>query len=101
MKVCVLRSFATREHGSFQQGAVVDMPESADWVEAGHAELVEDSSEDLFQTEEAEAPAEETGTSFVDVSQYHTGGGWYDVPGSDKKVRKDEAEEILREAANG
>jgi len=96
MKVRVLRSFASREHGSFQQGAVAHMPEGADWVEAGHAEPVEESGGNLFQTEEAGDSGEQ-----VDVSEYHTGGGWYDVPGAEKKVRKDEAEEILREAANG
>jgi len=96
MKVRVLRSFASREHGSFQQGAVAHMPEGADWVEAGHAEPVEEPSEHLFQTEEVGDSGEQ-----VDVSEYHTSGGWYDVPGADKKVRKDEAEEILREAANG
>jgi len=102
MKVLVLRSFASTQHGSFQQGAVVDMPEGADWVEAGHAEPVEESDGDLFQAGEAESGATEgADTSAIDVSEYHTGGGWYDVPGSDKKVRKDEAEEILREADNG
>jgi len=86
MKVRVLRSFASREHGSLQQGAVVEMPEGADWVKAGHAEPVQQ-----FGTVSEE----------VDVSDYHTGGGWYAVPGADKKVRKDEAEEILRGGSNG
>lgn len=31
----------------------------------------------------------------VDVADYHVGGGWYDVPGADKNVRKAEAERLL------
>jgi hypothetical protein len=30
------------------------------------------------------------------VEQYHTGRGWYEVPGVDKSLRKDEAIEALK-----
>lgn len=72
MKVRVLRSFADAKHGRHQQDEIVDMPEGADWVEAGHAEAVG-----------------------VDVSEYHTGHGWYDVPGVEGSVREEKAKEIL------
>lgn len=75
MKVRVLRSFADAKHGRHQQGKVVEMPEGADWVEAGHAERVEGEE--------------------VDVSEYHTGHGWYDVPGVEGSVREEKAKKIL------
>jgi len=74
MTVRVLRSFTSATHGTFQAGDEVELPEGADWVEAGHAEPVSEG---------------------VDVEQYHTGQGWYDVPGLEKKVREEEARQHL------
>ena len=90
MKVRILRSFADAKFGSHATGHVVEMPEGADWLEAGFAEPVDG--------EEAEGDEKPGGT---DLSQYHTGGGWYDLPGLDKKVRREEAEEHLRGQADG
>ena len=78
MQVRVVRSFADRRHGSYSQGDTVDLPDGVDWLDAGFVEPVGD---------DAEAPG---------VEQYHTGSGWYDVPGVEKKLRKDDAIEALR-----
>mgnify|MGYP006934458779 CR=1 FL=1 len=78
MLVRVVRSFADRRFGSYSAGEEVQLPDGADWLEAGFVEPVEDEAEE------------------VDVSQYHTSQGWYDVPGLDKKVREDEAITHLR-----
>lgn len=32
------------------------------------------------------------------VSEYHTGGGWYEIPGQDSKVRREEALLLLSES---
>lgn len=32
-----------------------------------------------------------------EVKKYHTGGGWYDLPGIEDNKRKEEAIEILKE----
>lgn len=32
-----------------------------------------------------------------DLEQYHSGSGWYEVPGAEKKMRRDEAEAFLAE----
>ena len=31
-----------------------------------------------------------------DVEQYHVGRGWYDIPGTDRKLRRDEAVRALQ-----
>ncbi|NBC16714.1 MAG: hypothetical protein GVY18_05270 [Bacteroidetes bacterium] len=31
----------------------------------------------------------------INLGDYHVGGGWYDVPGADKKVREAEALRLL------
>ncbi|MCF8002134.1 MAG: hypothetical protein K9K76_09780 [Halanaerobiales bacterium] len=33
-----------------------------------------------------------------EVKKYHTGGGWYDLPGIEDNKRKEEAIEILKES---
>lgn len=32
------------------------------------------------------------------IKQYHTSGGWYDLPGYEKSKRKEEAIELLKES---
>jgi hypothetical protein len=43
------------------------------------------------KNQDEEAPAEPVD----ELEQYHTGSGWYEVPGSDKKLRRDEAQAFL------
>lgn len=76
MKVRILRSFATAEYGNYQQGTTAEMPEGADWIEAGHAEPLIDEGR---------------------LEQYHTEKGWYDIPGAEKKMRKTDAMAYLQE----
>lgn len=38
------------------------------------------------------------GTSMNKIEQYHTGNGWYDVPGVEKALRKDDAMQALKDA---
>lgn len=59
------------------------------------------------QAEESasEEAAEETSTEPEPdeddaLAQYHTGQGWYEVPGSEKKMRRDEALEFLTSSEN-
>lgn len=40
-------------------------------------------------------PPERLEVKEVDVTPYHVGGGWYEVPGREGKVRKAEAELLL------
>jgi len=80
MKVRIVRSFADAKHGRYQEGAVVDLPGGADWIEAGHA-----------------GPVEESSGQEVDLEQYHTGSGWYDVPGAEKKLREEDAIAFLQD----
>jgi hypothetical protein len=42
-------------------------------------------------------PAEPDDDETTDISQYHTGGGWYEVPGAERKMRKNEALKYLEE----
>lgn len=47
--------------------------------------LVEQGGEDEAEPQSEDDP----------LAEYHTGSGWYEVPGSDKKMRRDEAMEFL------
>ncbi|QTL96555.1 hypothetical protein GM661_00510 [Iocasia frigidifontis] len=47
---------------------------------------------------EEEAETEEEKSITAALGLYHTGGGWYQLPGQDKAVRKDEAIKILKES---
>lgn len=98
MKVRILRSFVDRRYGTHQPGQTTALPEDADWVEAGLAEPVEADGDLRAQKTESPEDGEKTAGE-IDVSAYAVGGGWYDVPGAEKAVRKDEAERLLQEAA--
>lgn len=55
MKVLILRSFAG-PGGAFEEGAVVEMPEGADWIVAGLARPAEPESASMEAPEKAVKP---------------------------------------------
>lgn len=87
MKVKVLGTYQIRHDGeTYTAGDTVDAPdaEAQQWVDAGYAEAA--GSSKSSKSEDAD----------VDVSQYHTGGGWYEIDG--ERYR---GEDAAREALNG
>jgi hypothetical protein len=60
----------------------------------------DDGGADEEEPQDDEDPAEDDESedepeSEHDLEQYHTGNGWYEVPGADKKMRREEALEFL------
>lgn len=89
MKAKIKAPFQVVHEGKrYTDGDVVDAPEPTvrSWITAGYAE--ETSSGKKSSGEKPVEPPEQTRDSAadvdpseVDVSQYHTGGGWYEIEG--------------------
>jgi hypothetical protein len=59
---------------------------------AGTEEEAENLAELREAEEDDERNIERTGNGeWVDLTPYHAGHGWYEIPGADKKLRRDEA----------
>jgi hypothetical protein len=89
-------------------GKIAQIPSSA--VEGEDADVSKDELYELAQEldiegrssmskEELEEAVKNAQASQADLDsqleQYHAGGGWYELPGEEKKVRKDQARELL------
>lgn len=77
MKAKIKAPFQVIHDGTrYTDGDVVDAPEQTarSWIAAGYADEASGG-----RTSSGEKP--DTDPSDVDVSQYHTGGGWYEIDG--------------------
>lgn len=71
-------------------------------ADAREREAKREEPKPAYQGNEEETPsgASENVSEFElddELEQYHTGSGWYELPGADKKLRRDEAEAFLAE----
>lgn len=57
--------------------------------------------ENAVQGDDVEQSAGESSESDDEVDVFHVGKGWYEIPGADKKLRREEAVEFLASLEDG
>jgi hypothetical protein len=93
MKEVIMKTTSAGPNGTYLSGAVVpvDDKEAEQLVNGGYAEYVDPVEEPKQET------SDQKEESSITVDDYHTGGGYYELPNGEKVRGKENALEALKE----
>lgn len=81
-----------------EEGDFVVLPDQlAQSWDGSAVEIVKEETGGVETATDERQAVETTSNTPRDVSQYHTGGGWYELPNGERVRGKDDAQQVLNE----